>query len=123
MTPPWKARPHALELRDLRHLFGTLLAALAAALPACADIDSVAPLTEPALGEPEILVPFDSPPEGVVTQRSNNNLDIVQFEGRYFLAFRTAPNHFASDKTVMYVVSSEDQKDWQLETKIELGTD
>jgi hypothetical protein len=103
-----------------------LFAALLAAPPsACADIESVdpAPIPTPALGEPEILVPFGAPPEGVVTQRSNNNLDVVLFEGRHFLAFRTAPSHFASDETVMYVVSSEDQETWQLETKIEMATD
>jgi len=88
----------------------------------CADPESpAAPL--PKLGEPQMLVPFDKPPNGVVTQNSNNNLDIVQVDGRYYLAFRTAPSHFASAKTVMYVVSSDDQQTWQFETKIELGTD
>jgi hypothetical protein len=77
----------------------------------------------PTLGAPQMLVPFDKPPSGVITQNSNNNLDIVQVDGRYFLAFRTAPSHFASAKTVMYVVSSDDQQTWQFETKIELGTD
>lgn len=101
-----------------------LPALLAAALPACADVESEEPVPElPSLGEPQILVPFAAPPEGVVTQRSNNNLDIALFEGRFFLAFRTAPSHFASPDTVMYVVSSEDQATWQLETKITLGTD
>lgn len=103
--------------------WAALVASSAAALPACADLETEPPLTGPALGEPQMLVPFEVPPEGVTTQRSNNNLDIVLFEGRYFLAFRTAPSHFASDETVMYVVSSEDQATWQLETKIELGTD
>lgn len=101
------------------------LTLLVAALPACADIDSVAVdlVKAPALGEPQTLVPFETPPPGVATQRSNNNLDITLFEGRYFLAFRTAPSHFASDQTVMFVVSSEDQRSWQLETRIALGTD
>ncbi|MEZ4301463.1 MAG: sialidase family protein [Polyangiaceae bacterium] len=100
-----------------------LLACLLVCAPACADIESDPGVTEPVLGEPEILVPFASPPDGVVTQRSNNNLDIVVHEGRYFFAFRTAPSHFAGEKTVMYVVSSDDQQTWQLETKVELGTD
>ena len=100
---------------------GTALAALASGLMGCSDLTPF--LGEPEIGEPEILVPFAEPPAGVVTQTSNNNLDIVTFEGRYYLAFRTAPTHFASEKTEMYVVSSEDQETWHLETKIAWGTD
>lgn len=115
--------PREQTLALTHKLLGPTL--LVTALPACADIDSVEVdlVTEPALDEPQVLVPFETPPPGVVTQRSNNNLDITLFEGRYFLAFRTAPSHFASDQTVMFVVSSEDQRSWQLETRITLGTD
>lgn len=51
-------------------------------------------------------------------QRSNNNLDLVKFKGRYYLAFRTAPTHFASKKSVMYIVSSVDLDTWKYETEI-----
>ncbi|MBK8253968.1 MAG: hypothetical protein IPK82_15060 [Polyangiaceae bacterium] len=97
--------------------FGGLL------LTSCADLETASGRFYPSLDEPEILVPFDTAVDGVNPQNSNNNLDIIQFEGRYFLAFRTAPTHFASEKTVMYVVSSTDQQTWQYETHVEMGTD
>lgn len=56
-------------------------------------------------------------------QHSNNNLDLVQFNEKYFLAFRTAPTHFASKKAVMYVVSSTDLENWNYETEIKLESD
>ncbi|MDB5283897.1 MAG: hypothetical protein JWO06_2972 [Bacteroidota bacterium] len=56
-------------------------------------------------------------------QRSNNNLDVVKYKDRYYFAFRTAPTHFASRKTVMYVVSSKDLENWEYETEIKLGCD
>jgi hypothetical protein len=62
------------------------------------------------------------PPECKL-QRSNNNLDLVKFKGRYYLAFRTAPTHFASKKSTMYVVSSADLDNWKYETKIAPGRD
>lgn len=88
----------------------------------CSDPAMLA-IPGPTLGEPEMLVPFANTPAGVVDQNSNNNLDVVVFEGRTYLAFRTAPSHFASSLTEMYVVSSTDQKTWQFETKISFGTD
>lgn len=109
--------PRGLRLPSLAVL------AMFATLPACADVEPDVPDRDPTLGDPEILVPFGAAPGGVETQRANNNLDVIVHEGRYFLAFRTAPSHFASDETVMYVVSSTDQETWQLETKIALGTD
>jgi len=56
-------------------------------------------------------------------QHSNNNLDLVKFHDKFYLAFRTAPTHFASKKVVMYVVSSTDLETWNYETEIELGCD
>jgi hypothetical protein len=84
--------------------------------------ERVSPLG-PLVGTPVQVVPFASPPAGVETQPANNNLDVVRHEGRYFLAFRTAPSHFAGDRTVLHVVSSPDQERWMLETRIALGTD
>jgi hypothetical protein len=55
---------------------------------------------------------------------ANNNLDVVRHtDGRVYLAFRSAPNHFAGTKTVIYVVSSEDERTWDFETQFSVGTD
>lgn len=56
-------------------------------------------------------------------QHSNNNLDLVKYKDKYYLAFRTGPTHFASSKTVMYIVSSTDLKQWQYETEVSVGYD
>ena len=48
-------------------------------------------------------------------QKSNNNLDLVKFHDKFYLAFRTAPNHFPSGKAVMYIVSSTDLEKWNYE--------
>jgi hypothetical protein len=60
---------------------------------------------------------------GVKVQGANNNLDVVRAGGRTYLAFRTAPNHFASRDTHLYVVSSADEQRWKLETSVALGSD
>ncbi|XXX82605.1 hypothetical protein WMF30_28020 [Sorangium sp. So ce134] len=97
-------------------------AAALIALAGCGAEEGVAPLG-PAVDEPIQVVPFGDAPAGVEVQQANNNLDVVAHEGRYFLAFRTAPSHFASEETELYVVSSADQERWTLETRIALGTD
>ncbi len=56
-------------------------------------------------------------------QHSNNNLDLVKYHNTFYLAFRTAPNHFASKKAVLYVVSSTDLENWTYETEFALGYD
>ena len=56
-------------------------------------------------------------------QHSNNNLDLVKFHDKFYLAFRTAPTHFASKKVVLYVVSSTDLENWNYETEIKLDCD
>jgi hypothetical protein len=81
------------------------------------------PVPMPTATEVEQVVPFARPPAGVRTQSSNNNLDVIEHDGRTFLAFRTAPTHFASTKTEMFIVSSEDQETWTLEAKFAMGTD
>lgn len=87
----------------------------------CADEE--APWAPPTMGEAEVVVPFQTPVEGVETQNANNNLDVATLGGRTFLAFRTAPTHFASPETEMFVVSSADGQTWTFETRIALGTD
>ncbi len=54
-------------------------------------------------------------PKECKIQKSNNNLDLIRYKGRYYLAFRTAPSHFPSKKTVLYLLSSEDFQNWKLE--------
>ncbi len=69
------------------------------------------------------LVPSPGLPEEVVVQEANNNLDVIDVHGRTYLAWRTAPSHFASAETMLYVVSSTDEESWRFETAIHLGTD
>lgn len=56
-------------------------------------------------------------------QHSNNNLDLVRYHNKYYLAFRTAPSHFASKKAMLYIVSSTDLQTWTYETEFALGYD
>lgn len=61
------------------------------------------------------LIPGPNLPSEITCRKSNNNLDLVKYEGKYFLAFRTAPTHFASKKTKLYIVSSSDLQNWNYE--------
>ncbi len=62
------------------------------------------------------------PPE-VECMASNNNLDLVRFDGRLFFAFRTAPTHFAGTKVRHYIVSSEDGERWDFEAEVFMESD
>ncbi len=62
-------------------------------------------------------------PAPVKLQHSNNNLDLIKFHDKYYAAFRTAPNHFASAKAKLYVISSKDLKKWDYEYTISLKSD
>ncbi len=85
--------------------------------------DSGAALDAPVLGELRQVVPGPGLPAAVTPQDSNNNLDVTMHEGAAFLAFRTAPSHFASPDTVLYVLRSDDQQTWTHELTITMGTD
>ncbi len=63
------------------------------------------------------VVPGAGFPAEVKTGQSNNNLDIVRFEGRLYFAFRTSKDHFASAETSLYVVSTTDELTWRFEAK------
>jgi len=77
---------------------------------------------KPQIGPVRWVVPSDGMP--VNNQASNNNLDIEFFEDKLFMAWRTAPFHFASDATVMHIVASTDGGvHWVAEAKIALGSD
>jgi hypothetical protein len=69
------------------------------------------------------VVPSAGLPEQVVVQDANNNLDVLDVNGRTYLAWRTAPSHFASDQTMLYVISSTDEETWRFETSVYLDTD
>ncbi len=124
MPPRTSSARAALDL-----VIGVSLALAAAACapadpsddPADWDVDtSVA--WEPAVSAAHFVVPSDALP--VVTNASNNNVAIAFFEGRLFLAWRTAPTHWASDATEMHIVSSGDGGvTWQDEASFSLGTD
>ena len=66
----------------------------------------------------------DRAPAGASVQASNNNVALAAFEGRLFMAWRTAPNHFASPKAVLQIASSADEgRTWTLEASISRGRD
>jgi hypothetical protein len=60
---------------------------------------------------------------GVRVQAANNNLDVIRHEGRTYLAFRSAPDHFANVEARLEVVSSADEHHWVHETTVALGSD
>lgn len=56
--------------------------------------------------------------------RSNNNLDVALHDGKLFLAFRSAPTHFASPRTRIYVMASSDGgRTWSYEATFARGRD
>jgi hypothetical protein len=76
------------------------------------------------LSDPVPVVPSPTLPPGLDVQRSNNNLAIALHDGRLFLAFRTAPIHFASRNARLVLLSSPDLgRTWVLETTIATGRD
>jgi hypothetical protein len=81
------------------------------------------PPEPPRIEDIRAVVPGANLPPEVLLQRANNNLDLVDHDGRLYLAFRTAPNHFASASTRLYVVSTEDEISWRFEGEFFEGTD
>jgi hypothetical protein len=87
------------------------------------------PLSEPGRHDVTVIdtrrvVPSSGLPSEVVAQDANNNLDVVRHsDGRVYLAFRTAPHHFASPDVEMFVVSSADEETWTFETRVDLDQD
>ncbi len=79
--------------------------------------------TPPAVSDAYQVVPSAGLPARVVTQPANNNLDVVVHNGRLYLAFRTAPTHFASEEVRLYVVSTTDERHFRYEAEFHLGKD
>lgn len=74
--------------------------------------------------EPRFVVPSAALPPEIEPYASNNNVDIQFHAGRLFMAWRSAPDHFASNATHMFVVSSPDQGvTWDFEHDIHVGSD
>jgi hypothetical protein len=70
------------------------------------------------------VVPGGGLPPQLQLGASNNNLDAIRHsDGYVYLAFRTAPHHFANPDTIIYVVRSRDELTWQFEARFHLGTD
>ena len=77
-----------------------------------------------SLVETRRVVPSAGLPADLQVLDANNNLDAVRHsDGRVYLAFRSAPTHFAGPDTQIIVVSSRDERDWDFEARFALGTD
>ncbi|HWC34423.1 MAG TPA: hypothetical protein VG650_06295 [Mycobacteriales bacterium] len=72
---------------------------------------------------PVPVVPSAGLPKRVQVNRSNANLAVARYRGRYFLVFRTAKWQIADDNTRLYVVSSRDQVHWRYEGRFTYGRD
>jgi hypothetical protein len=115
-------------LRDeQRHHVGRTILRLAlivgSGLTACASTQSPDAALSISLGPQQQVVPGEGLPDEILIQEANNNLDIVEHQGRVYFAFRTAPEHFASDQTELHIVSSMNQETWTHEVSFSQGTD
>ncbi len=78
------------------------------------------------IGEAHAVVPGPGLPPGLGLGAANNNLDWVRHGDRTYLAFRTAPRHWASDDAHMIVLSTsagaelEPGARWTLEARFDL---
>lgn len=81
------------------------------------------PVRGPVLLETEPLTPELRGLPGLSLDDASNNLDVIEHDGRTYLAFRNAPNHFASVDARLYVVSTTDAHHWRYETSVKLGRD
>ncbi len=60
------------------------------------------------VGAPRWVIPSPSVPASLTAQESNNNVEIHFFEEELFLAWRTAPYHFADEAAQILVMASAD---------------
>lgn len=75
------------------------------------------------LGGYQVVLSAEQPVCGKQAMKAHNNLDLTLFKGRFYLAWRNAPSHFASAKTRLCIASSSDLKHWTCEEEIHLGAD
>ncbi len=70
------------------------------------------------------VVPSPGLPPEAAPLPANNNVAIERFDGRLYLAWRSAPTHFASDQAALVVTSSADEgRTFRLEQRLERKTD
>ncbi|MCZ6785068.1 MAG: hypothetical protein O7G30_17350 [Proteobacteria bacterium] len=70
------------------------------------------------------IVPGPGLPPELALGAANNNLDAVRHsDGFVYLAFRTAPHHFAGPHTAICIVRSRDEERWTLEARFAIGSD
>jgi hypothetical protein len=87
------------------------------------------PIAAPGAHDFELLetrriIPSDGLPSSIEVSTANNNLDVTRHsDGRVYLAWRTAPDHFAGPDTVIQVMSSADEHTWRFERRIVMRTD
>lgn len=108
--------------------FASLLVVVAFPLPVgCTSTAEPTPEPEPwgalSIRDVRVVIPGPSLPAELNLGDANNNLDITRHDDRVVLAFRTAPDHFASPDTQLIVLSSADEVDWRLEGRFHMGTD
>ncbi len=111
---------YTLSASKLPYLLPLLLAACAT--PTSPQV----PISEPQVRQmsPTQVIPSNLLPDSIMVQNANNNLDVVWHNARLFLAWRSAPNHFASGQAVMHVASSDSaMREWLHEGSFNLGTD
>lgn len=92
-------------------------------MPQAADNKIITPVPGISYTPLKQVVPGPGLPDGLNLRRSNCNLDLTQYNGRYFFAWRNAPTHFASTKTRLIIVSSTDRETWGIEKIIHKGRD
>jgi len=72
----------------------------------------------------QVVGPDVDMPEGIDILHSNNCLSIATYQDSLYIAWRSAPMHFASKKTKIFIMSSQnDGLVWTKEHEIELGSD
>ncbi len=80
--------------------------------------------TLPAISAPRFVVPSPALPARSAPLASNNNCAIAFHGGRLYLAWRTAPIHFASPAARLEIVSSPDRgRTFEYEHTVALGAD
>lgn len=57
------------------------------------------------------MISSDHIPKEIKIRNSNNNLDVVKFNERYYFAFRTAPTQFPSGRAAIYIMKFSDDGD------------
>jgi hypothetical protein len=75
------------------------------------------------VGRAEVVVPSAQVPPEVRPLRANNNLDACRVGPVTYLAWRTAPIHFASPRARLEVVAIDADGGWTHETTVALGRD